>query len=238
MKRTTFDWILSLAIAFSIAGIMFGCSKEDPLESLEERRARIIPDSLSFTKKIERLIPHSLFRLQTLAENHADSTTYAAINLMKFVPYSEVDKMFENRGFTIHQLYYGMGAFSGIYPVDPTIPMDSTLALLRLEARTELAENIRLGSEEVANIADEVQRKKVEEELDRMRTSLVGLDQSGPQFYGAEVEGRPPVLLALMQHPDQLVRVVFPGQPSDGSWVRLSPARYQVIMDNDRQVAQ
>ena len=213
-----------------------GCAKKE--EQQEGLAQQIIPDSLSFTQKVERLIPYSLQNVQQLVDNHPDEPRDFAINLNTYLPRDEFFALFEGREFEFISLYHGMGVFSGIYPVDPTLSLDSTIALMNLEARTQLAENVRIGSEEVSNITDDIQRQNVEAEIDRLRDALEQVDEvGGVLFYGAEVIARPGDALSLMQAPGRVVRVVFPGNPSEGSWVRLSPERMAQLYERDRQTA-
>ncbi len=154
------------------------------------------------------------------------------------MPETQFFAQFEGKEVTFYNLYYGVGNFSGIYPVDPSLHIDSTLALLNLEARSRLTENLRIGGEEVSNITDEVQRGRAEGELEKLRGSLEKLDQTGRvDYHGCELKALPADLMALMNNPDRLVRVIFPGNPTDGSWVRLSPYRMQLLIEQDRQTA-
>ncbi len=224
-------------VVFIVIVLIPGCAKKEEEQTFEAFVKEYLPDTLSFTAKIQRSIPHTHQKLQTFAQNHPDKEFFAAVNLNQFVSRSDLFDLFGDKELEIINLYYGSGVFSGIYPVDPALEMDSTIALLTLEATTQLEDNIRLGTEETAKIADEIQRKAVEEELGRMSKSLEAIRDEGILFYGAEVRGHPGDLLELLNNPKQLVRVVFPQEPKEGSWVRLSPYQYDRLAEKERQTA-
>ncbi len=221
--------------------LLSGCGKkpeEQAQLSREELAKQIIPDSLSYTEKVSRLTALSFQNLSTLVQNHPEERHDFGVALTKLLPKEEFFALFEGKDIKFFNLYYGVGSFSGIYPVDPALDIDSTLAQLNLEARSSLAENIRIGNEEVANITDEVQREKAQAELDKLAKSLEELDSGGGvQFYGCEVEALPGDLMALMNNPDRVIQVIFPGDPTEGSWVRLSPYRRRILEEKDRQTA-
>jgi hypothetical protein len=220
--------------------VLAGCGgkKEDEEMSREELAKQILPDSLPFTEKINRLTMLSFQNLQQLVDNHPDERRDFAVATNALMPRNEFFKLFEDKDVTFYNLYYGIGNFSGVYPVDPSLPIDSTVSLLNLEARSRLAENLRIGNEEVANITDEMQRGRAEDELEKLRHSLEELDEEGEvSYHGCELQALPGDMMSLMNAPDRPIRVIFPGNPSEGSWVRLSPYRMQLLIEQDRQTA-
>jgi len=219
--------------------VLAGCGgKEEEEISQEELAKQIIPDSLPFTEKINRLTSLSFQKLEQLVNEHPDERRDFAVATNALMPREGFFKLFEGKNITFYNLYYGMGNFSGVYPVDPALPIDSTLSLLNLEARSRLAENLRIGNEEVANITDDLQRGKAEGELEKLRHSLEELDEKGEvSFHGCELEALPGDMMSLMNEPNRPIRVIFPGNPKEGSWVRLSPYRMQLLIEQDRQTA-
>jgi hypothetical protein len=53
-------------------------------------------------------------------------------------------------------------------------------------------------------------------------------------LYGAEVKAYPEDLKGLMFRPEGIIRVIFPGVPQEGSWVRLSPFHFERMMRADQ----
>lgn len=226
-------------VAMMIAIIIAGCGgKQEEEMSREELAKQIIPDSLPFTEKINRLTMLSFQNLDQLVQNHPEIPRDFAIATNTLMPRTDFFNLFEGKELTFYNLYYGVGNFSGVYPVDPSLPIDSTLALLNLEARARLTENLRIGNEEVSNITDSVQRERADKELAKLHKSLEDFDSSGEvSYHGCELQALPGDLMALMNNPNRPVRVIFPGNPTEGSWVRLSPYRMKLLLEQDRQTA-
>ena len=138
---------------------------------------------------------------------------------------------------TYRNLFYGWEAFSSTYPVDPDLSIDSTMALVQLEARSRLVEQIRLVEEQISNVTTESTLEAVENDLSQMRAALERIESSGISLYGAEVKARPLDLRSLMFRPEGYIRVIFPGVPQEGSWVRMSPHDVEQFMARDRVAA-
>ncbi len=216
--------------------IVAGCGgKKDEQTSQEDLAAQIVPDSLPFTEKINRLTMLSFQKLDQFVQNHPEDRRDFGVAMNQLMPKDRFFPLFDGKDVTFYNLYYGVGIYSGIYPVDPSLPIDSTLSLLHLEARSQLAENLRIGTEEVSNITDDVSRGKAEGELAKLSASLEELDEAGISYYGCELQAFPGDLMKLMNNPKRVVRVIFPGNPTDGSWVRLSPYRIQLMTEQERQ---
>ncbi len=214
---------LSLALAF-----LPGCGKKGGGEG---EGTAVLPDTLeAFGQKMEWLIPRSFEALEFACQNKADQKIDAAVSLNAYIPPGKFFSLFEGVDVTFRSLYYGLGEFNAVSPVDPEISIDSLMALLQLEARSRMAEQVRLVEEQVGNITDEVQKKNAEEDLDKMRSILAQIEASGVMLHGAEVIAYPEDLKGLMFHPDGLIRVIFPGMPAEGSWVRMSPPRFEQLM--------
>jgi hypothetical protein len=197
-----------------------------------------LPDTLeTFTKKLNWLIPKSFQSLEYACQTFPDSVVDAAINLNVYLPQEEFFSLFKGIDVRYRSLYYGWEAFSSTYPVDPGLPMDSTLALLQLEARSRLVEQVRLVEEQVSNITDETTRRAMENDLSEMRATLEKIESSGVSLYGAEVQGLPNDLKSLMFRPEGYIRVIFRGVPQEGSWVRMSPYDVEKMMAKDRIAA-
>ncbi|MFH1276802.1 MAG: hypothetical protein ABIK65_00255 [Candidatus Eisenbacteria bacterium] len=223
--------LLGAALVF-----LAGCGKKGGGEGKE---IKTIPDSLqSFSQKIEWLIPKSFESLEYACLNKADMEIDAAINLNRYVPPAVYFDMFRDISATHRNLYYGWEGFSAVYPIDPSLPVDSTLTLMQLEARSRLTEQIRLVEEQVSNITDEVQRNNVEKDLEAMKQSLDHVESEGVSLYGGEVRAFPEDLKSLMFLPEGLIRVIFPGVPSEGSWVRMSPFRFEKSKEMEQAPAQ
>lgn len=196
-----------------------GCGKQKEQEAVTE-----LPEELdTFTKRLEWLIPESFKSLEYACENKADQKIDAAINLKTYVPADRFFLMFKEIEAEFRNIYYGVDLFHGIYPVDPRLSSDSTMALMRIEARSLLGTQIRQMEEQVSNITDETLRGQAEGKLQEMRDIGLKIEQHGVLLYGAELRALPRDLKNLMFHPDGLIRVIFPGVPRTDSWVRLSP---------------
>jgi hypothetical protein len=127
--------------------------------------------------------------------------------------------------------------FSSVFTVDPTLPIDSTMSLLQLEARSRLAEQIRYAEEQIGNVTDELQKANVQKELEGLKKGLGEIETNGVLLYGAEVKALPEDLKNLMFRPEGLIRVIFPGVPQEGSWVRLSPFHFERMAQADQAAA-
>ncbi|MBN1824624.1 MAG: hypothetical protein JW958_00070 [Candidatus Eisenbacteria bacterium] len=218
--------VLLLALVLALGA---GCGGKG--EGEEQAAISQIPDSLeTFAQKIAWLIPQSFQSLEFACANKADQKIDAAINLKAYVPAETFFSLFEGIDVAYRNLYYGWETFGAVYPVDPQLPMDSTMVLLQLEARSRLVEQIRLVEEQVGNITDEAQRLQVEKDLDEMRATLKQVEEGGVRLYGAEVRALPNDLKSIMFRPEGLVRVIFPGIPQEGSWVRISPTRLERLL--------
>lgn len=208
-----------------------GCGKKG---SGEGEEIKALPDTLqSFSKKIEWLIPRSFESLEYACQNKADQEIDAAVNLNVYVPPEKFFALFEGLPVVYRSLYYGWEGFNAVYPVDPDLPLDSTVALMQLEARSRLTEQVRLVEEQVGNVTDEVQRKNVEADLAEMKGTLENVEAHGVMLYGGDVRAFPEDLKSIMFNPDGIVRVIFPGVPTEGSWVRMSPYRFDRLMQSE-----
>lgn len=224
-------FILGAALVF-----LAGCGKKGGGEGEE---IKTLPDTLqSFSQKIEWLIPKSFESLEYACLNKADQEITVAVNLNQYVPPAVYFALFEEITVDHRNLYYGWEGFSAVYPIDPALPVDSTLSLMQLEARSRLTEQIRLVAEQVGNITDEVQRQNIERDLEAMRASLDHVESEGVALYGGEVRGYPEDMKSLMFRPEGLIRVLFPfaddKPPSEGSWIRISPFRFRQMKEREQ----
>ena len=228
MRRRSIQVLVILGGLSLILAFLPGCGKKGGGEG---EGTAILPDTLeSFSQKMEWLIPRSFEALEYACQNKADQKIDAAVCLNIYVPPGKFFSLFEDLEVAYRNLYYGWGEFNAVSPVDPEIPIDSLMALLQLEARSRLAEQVRLVKEQVGNITDEVQKKTAEEDLDKMESILAQIEENGVMLHGAEVIAYPEDLKGLMFHPDGLIRVIFPGMPAEGSWVRMPPPRFEQLM--------
>lgn len=225
----------SVLVCLATLLVQPGCGKKAEKEPEE---IKTLPDSLvSFREKIDWLIPRSFESLEYACQNKADQEIDAAISLHAFVPAEKFLGIFEGVAVQFKRLYYGYEVFSSVFTVDPTLPIDSTIALLQLEARSRLAEQIRYAEEQIGNVTDDLQRQNVERELGGLKAGLAEIEANGVMLYGAEVRAYPEDLKGLMFRPEGLIRVIFPGVPTDGSWVRISPFHFDRMMQADQAAA-
>ncbi|MFH1680316.1 MAG: hypothetical protein ABIH26_06680 [Candidatus Eisenbacteria bacterium] len=221
--------------ALCLALLLFvlpGCGKKG--EKKGEGTA-VLPDTLmSFREKIDWLIPRSFESLEYACQNKADQEIDAVINLQVFVPSAKFLSLFDGIDVKFRKFYYGYERFSSMFTVDPALPVDSTMALLKLEARSRLAEQVRFAEEQLENVTDSLQREGARVELEGLKKGLGHLDSLGVFLYGAEVKGYPEDLKGLMFRPEGFIRVIFPGVPEEGSWVRISPFYFSRMLRADQ----
>lgn len=225
-------FVLCLALLLLAAP---GCGRKG---EKEKEGIAALPDTLTtFREKIDWLIPRSFESLEYAVQNRADEEIDAAINLHAYVPAGKFLSLFEGIDVKFRRFYYGWEGFSSIFLVDPVLPIDSTMALLQLEAKSRLAEQVRFAEEQLRNVTDSLEQASASLELGGMRKGLAHIDSVGVSLYGAEVGAFPQDLMGLMLRSDGMIRVIFPGLPGEGSWVRVSPYHFNRMLRADQAAA-
>jgi hypothetical protein len=234
--RTRSNGIRSVVICLALLLLAApGCGKKGEREA--EGTAGLPDTLMTFREKIDWLVPRSFASLEYASRNRADEEIDAAINLQAYVPAGRFVSLFEGIDVEFRKFYYGWEGFSSIFLADPTLPIDSTLALLQLEAKSRLAEQVRFAEEQLRNVTDSLQQESATLELDGMRKGLAHVDSVGVSLYGAEVRAFPQDLMGLMLRSDGMIRVIFPGVPGEGSWVRVSPFHFNRMLRADQAAA-
>jgi hypothetical protein len=224
-----------LVLSALLLAAPFGCGKKEK----GKEAVAALPDSLvQFRQKIGWLIPRSFESLEYACRNKADEVMDAAINLNAFVPPAKFLSLFQGVEVKFQKLYYGWETFGSVFTVDPNLPADSTMALLQVEARGRISDRIRVMEEELRNVTEETARERAEAELAELRKGLAHVEAEGALIYGAEVRAYPEDLKGLMFRPEGIIRVIFPGVPQEGSWVRISPYYFDRMMKADEAADQ